>query len=145
MRPRDENIARLVEADVAVHAEPENQQIESARASDRLLVAPAFGAEIARKPIEEVDAPRVERDTIEEVAPHERAVASRIVPREADEFIEVERGDLRKIKPLVPMHPHQLRVQPDRCSARRQSEDCVRLGVEHMGDGFRGRAAQTVI
>ena len=46
VRARDELVARLVEADVAVGADAEQLEIDAARRLDRRFVALAFGVEI---------------------------------------------------------------------------------------------------
>src|SRR5206468_9605930 len=76
MRARDEGDVGLVEPDVPVGPEPEDQQIDAARARDGAFVAGAHGGEIARRAVEEMDAPARQVDVVEEVTLHERAVRS---------------------------------------------------------------------
>ena len=69
MRARDERACRLVEADVAVDAEPEDLQVDAAGARDRALVAMRIRADRdpARRAVQKVDAARRQVDAIEQM------------------------------------------------------------------------------
>ena len=126
MRARDERPGRLVEADVAVHAEPEDLQVDAAGAFDRALVAIAFALDLppgADGAVQKVDAAGRQVDVIEQVLLHERAVAPRIVRADAEELVEVERRRAAEIGAAGGVVLRELAIQRDRRPARRQPED----------------------
>jgi hypothetical protein len=59
---------------------------------------------------------------------HEVVIALRMVHRQADVLVEIERRDAREVELLLLMQPHQLLIQP---------EHGVGLGVEQFRDDVR--------
>src|SRR4051812_48984659 len=99
MGPGLKRVSRLVEADMAVGAEAEDHQIDAAGALDRALEARAFPVGVPDRPVKEVNLLPRNVDMVEQVAVHERTIASRIGRIDAEEFVEIEGGRRRKIEP----------------------------------------------
>ena len=92
MGVRAQTLGRLVEADVAVGADAENLQIDAAGRGDRRFVAPALRLQVGSAAVEHADVGGIDRDVIEQLRLHERAIAARVIAVEAGELIEVERA-----------------------------------------------------
>ena len=56
--------------------------------------------------------------SIEQLNVHEVAVTLRMRRSETDVFVQVKRGDLRKVQAFVAMHSNQLGINSKRCAAR---------------------------
>src|SRR4029079_12499863 len=91
VRARDQRARRLVETDVAVHAQSEDLQADAPRPLDRALVAAAFPFDIVGHAVQKLNPAARQVDAIEEMALHERAIAARIARRETEKLVEVER------------------------------------------------------
>src|SRR5689334_15096390 len=98
MRPGRQRRRGLVEADVAVAADPEDLQIDPAGLQDRGLEALALGFEIGGAPVEEMNRSRPHIDMPEQVLAHVGAIAAGMLRIEADELVEIEGCDLRVIR-----------------------------------------------
>src|SRR5262245_61935776 len=122
MRGGDQRRPRLVEADVPVHAEAEDLQIDSAGAGNRVFVTHALGLRIRRSPVQKIDAPGGDVDAIEQMPAHEGVVAARILRCDAPEFVEVERRRLTKIDEAFSVQSSEFSIEWDRCASRRQTE-----------------------
>ena len=84
---RGEAGAGLVEGDVAVLADARHEQVDAAGSLDLGLVLDALGLEVGRVAVQDVDVAGVDVHVREEVLPHERVVALRVVPRDADVLV----------------------------------------------------------
>lgn len=93
-RPRRQAGPGLIEGDVAVLADAAEEQVDAAGRLDLLLVLHALGLEVRRVAVQDVHVVRPDVDVREEVLPHERVVAFRVVPRDADVLILWETGDV---------------------------------------------------
>ena len=139
MRGGDQRRARLIEADVTVRAKSENQQIESASASDLPLVAEAFRLRVGGGAIQKVNLARRQVDVIEQVTLHERAIAARIGRREPDEFVEVEGRGPAEVHGSGVEQRTEFRVESNGRAAGGQPEDQPRIGRHAPGDVARQR------
>jgi hypothetical protein len=83
-----ERRAGLIEADVAVAAEAEEREIESAGSGDVAFVL------FRRVCVREMRVRRIEVDVIEEMLLHVAEVAARMFARQAGVLVEVERRDV---------------------------------------------------
>src|SRR5439155_6749774 len=108
------------------------------------LVAQALARDIARGPVEKMDAPRRHVDVTEEMPLHERAIAARIGSPQAEELVEVERDRARKVGAAGAMQPHDLAVQRNRCPAGRQSQHEMPVPRELPRDVTRQHARDRV-
>jgi hypothetical protein len=70
----------------------------------------------------------------EEMLVHEIVVALRMVHRQTDVFVEIERRHPREIELLLLVQPHELLIQTEGRGTRRHAEHGVRLGVEQFRD-----------
>jgi hypothetical protein len=118
---------RLVEADVPVHPQPKDLQIDAAGAVDRAFVAAAFPLHVAGRAVQEMYPARRQVDVIEQLGLHESAITAWIARVEADEFVEVEGRGAAEIGAAETVQPDQLAIQRDRRSAGRQAENHRRL------------------
>ena len=73
-------------------------------------------------------------DSVEEVLAHEVVIADRVVVRQADVLVQVERAHPGEIHPLRLTRLDQALVDPDRCRARGQAEHQVGLAIERRED-----------
>ena len=55
-----------------------------------------------------------------------------------DVFVEVERGDLRKIEPVLAVHADEFAVRPQRRAARREPEHTIGFRAHELRDDLRG-------
>lgn len=86
--------AGLVERDVPVLSDASQEELDSADGLDRRLVPRAFGYEIWRVSVENVDLRRGDVDMREELAEHEGMVGLRVVLRQPDIFVHVKGDDM---------------------------------------------------
>ena len=73
-------------------------------------------------------------DRPEQVPAHERAIAVRIRRRQADEFVEVERGRVEEIDQAGAMQPHQLAVEGNGRPTGRKTEHQPRIAGKAARD-----------
>ena len=76
---------------------------------------------------------------------HEVVVALGMVLLQAHVFVEIERGDLREVEPLVLVHSCQLLVEPQGRAPGWQSEHGVGFGIERLGDSRGGSRTQFLV
>src|SRR4051812_7050410 len=96
---------------MAIDAEAEDLQIDSAGPLDRALVPTAFAHDVWRCALQELNAARRNVDVLEQMALHERAVGAGIVRRQAEKFIEVEGGRLAEIDSSPTVKVHEFAIQ----------------------------------
>ena len=146
MRSSRERLAWFVESDVAVHANPEQQQIQTAGGSDGFFVAFAFNIEVGRVSVQTIGSIGVEIDSREEMLGQEPSKAASLRRVEADEFIQEERGRRREVGLPCRMKTAYFRVGLNWRSTRRKAKDEIgstTKGVSHASSerstGFRCR------
>src|ERR1043165_1805640 len=125
---------------MAVLAEAEEGEAETAGAGDGALVAQALRAEIGSGAVGDVRVRLVDVDVREEMLLHVRAVAAGVLARDADVFIEVERGDVAA-GALI----NDARVHADRRAARWQSENELRILADRFDEQPCGVRRQLVV
>src|SRR5712691_224998 len=140
MRPRDQLVTRLVEADVAIGADPEDLEIDSAGRVDLAFVPLAFRVDVRGGPVEEVDAFGWQVDAVEEVPMHVLPETAAMRRADADELVEVEGRRLCKGDLARSVQPAQLRVGHHRRSSRRETQHERRTLTERGGDPSGERA-----
>ena len=89
--------AGLVEGDVTIGPNSTNEEFDAAVLFDLSFVAVAFGLEVFGIAVEDVDVRFFDVYVAEEVGPHERVVALRVLFGDADVFIHVESYDVGEI------------------------------------------------
>jgi len=130
MCPCGQHIARFVEPDVPVHAQPEQEKIESPRRGDRFFVTFAFDVWIWRNTVEAVRLAGAEIDSRQQVLRQKSPEAADVRRVETDEFIQQERRCVREVGLPCGMEPPQLGVGLDWRSARRQAEHEIRSATQ---------------
>jgi hypothetical protein len=108
---------RLVEPDVAVHAETQNLDVDAAGPRDGAFVSHALGTRIPGRAVKEVDPRRVEVHAIEQVPAHEGVIAAGIARCDTQKLVEVERDDLPKIGTAIGVESSELVVERDGSAA----------------------------
>jgi hypothetical protein len=71
VRPRDQFLARLVEADVTIGANAEQLQIDAAAAVNLPVVARTFRVQVVGGTVQEMDIRRLQVDVLEQMLVHE--------------------------------------------------------------------------
>ena len=137
MRAREQLVAGLVEADVAVGADAENLQVDAAGAGDGGLVALALRVEIARGAVEEMNPLRPQVHAVEQVLVHEGAKAARMAAVDAGEFVQVEGGRTREVR--LPSGVEAAKSRRSRRSACARSADRARASAFSRSATPRGR------
>ena len=144
VRGRDQRARRFVEADVPVEPQPENLQIDAAGFLNRSFVADAFLREIRRRAVEQMDPAGVEVDVIEQVPAHETVIAARIVAREPDELVEVERGGATEVRAACPVESNQRSIEGDGRAPGRQPQHRRWLSGQQRRHPQRERSRDTL-
>src|SRR5262245_59622699 len=130
MCPHRQVVARFVEPYMAVGADAQQLQVDTARRSDRGFVPIAFRIQIRSDAIQKMDSFSTEIHPSEEVTFHECAEASWMLAVDAGEFVEIERGGARPVGVSRRMDPAQLRVAINRGTSRCQTEYRIRFGFQ---------------
>ena len=65
------------------------------------LVRLAFGRQVGRVAVEDVDVLRQDVDVLEKVVPHKKMVRLRVIPRQVDVFVHVERSNVAERNPAL--------------------------------------------
>src|SRR4030095_16223179 len=91
-RARRERRGGLVEPEVAIAADPQELQVDSAGSTDVALIPFARASEVAASGRPKVGPPAVDVHAAEKMRVHERVERGRMRRVQADVFVEVERG-----------------------------------------------------
>ena len=118
-----------------VDSEPQNHEIDAAGALDGALVVFAFALRVASGAVQDVNPARRQIDMVEQMVPHERAIAARIDRPKTAELVEVEGGRAAEVDAARLVQPDQLPIERNRCAAGGQSKNRV---------GLLGQAARDV-
>ena len=86
--------AWLIEGDMAVRAYAPHEQIDATSSDDGFLIVLALFLEVFGITIEDMDILLLDIDTAEEIGPHEGVVALRMILREVDILVHIERDDI---------------------------------------------------
>ena len=121
---------RLVETDVAGAADAQNLEVDSSHLPDLLLVATAGGENLApvKGPIGDMDGVGRNVDMVEEMFPHEAAVALQLVGLHRPVFVEVERDNRAKGNTFFAVQTDEFVVDADRRATGRQSQHRLLAG-----------------
>ena len=144
-RARTERRAWLVESDVAVRADAQHLQVNSACLLDALLVPAAVLLNVIRHAVRHVHPTGIDVDVLEQILPHEVVVALIVFRRQTHVLVQVERGDLGEIQTLFLVHPDQLFVQAQRGAARGQTEHTVRFPANQRRHDLRSLFAHLIV
>ncbi|MPN15909.1 hypothetical protein SDC9_163245 [bioreactor metagenome] len=125
---------RLVESDMSVVTDAEQLKVDASRIADRLLVAAPLGELVLRQSVRQVRVPDVDVDFAEQMTVHVITVGVRVIRRQPDVFIEIERVGLRKIHLFCPVHLRKLGINGLHRGSGRQSEFEKRLLFDGGGD-----------
>ena len=97
MSPRHERLAWLVESDMPVHANPEQQEIQTTGCRDRLFVTFTLDIQIGCDAVEAVGSIRIEIDPRQQMLGQESSKAARLRRVETNELVEEKRRRLREV------------------------------------------------
>ena len=105
----------LVEPDVPRLPDAEDLKVDSARASDRILVAAALVVHLVatRFALRDVDVLGVDVDVGEQILPHEPPIRVDALPPHRVVLVEVERHDTAEAQPFLAMHAYELAINAD--------------------------------
>src|SRR5438105_1653024 len=131
-RARREWRARLVESDMAVLAESEEGDAETAGFGDRLFVAIAFGIEIGCGAVGDVRVFHVDVDVIEEMVTHVYAVTAGMIAGDTGVLVEIERDDLAKAGVLARTFGDDVLVHADGRAAGGEADDDAGIVADRL-------------
>src|SRR5438093_1089431 len=144
-RPGAQGAARLVECDVAIRADAQDLQVDTAAFRDALLVPLAEGGVVAGRARGNVDVVTRDVHVLEEVLVHEVVVALGVIHGQAHVFVEVERRHPREVELLLLVQPHQLLIEAEWRGSGGHAEHGIRLGVEYFDDDLCRRLAHLLV
>ena len=139
------SVSLMPSFDFAIRSEAEKGDSESSGGGNGTLVSRALDFEVGRNAIRDVRVRRLDVDVCEEVSLHEREVASRMIARDADVFIEIERHDVAKTVVLARACRLDARVHSEWRVAGRETEDDFRIGADRIEQDRGGAFRQRVI
>ena len=129
--------ARLVEADVAVVADAQQLQVDTAHVVDDLVVTLALGRGVQVGAVGQVDAGGVDVDVVKEIVVHEAPVALGILTRQTAVFVQVDGGHFRKVHVALVVPVDQLLIGAHGGAAGGQAQHAVGfhddLGRDNVG------------
>lgn len=102
--------SRLVESDMSIGTNPTQEKLNASSPLDLLLVGYALFFEILGIAIQDVNVGRVDVDVAEEVLVHERVVGLRVLARDPDVLVHVERDDIFEGDFAVLVRPDEVLV-----------------------------------
>src|SRR5687768_16344583 len=114
MRVRAQPVRGLVETDVTIRADAEDLQVDAVCVGDLRLIPAALGFEIRSPTIEHPDVRGIDRDVIEQLRLHERAIAAGLTAVDPHELIEIEGADLRPIEAIAAAALAQFAIERQR-------------------------------
>src|SRR5436190_24310625 len=103
---------------MAVRADAEDLQIDPPALDDALLVPVTEGRIVAGRAGRDADVVRRDVDVPKKMLVHETVIALRVIPVQADVFVEIERGHPREIDLHTRVDTHELLIHPERRGAR---------------------------
>ena len=130
---RSQRRAGFVEPNVAVAADAEDLQIDSAAVTDALLVISTMGGDIVDIAVRNVYVAWVDINVPKQLIVHEGMVGLRVIDRQPDVFVEIE----GPYPTPVEIHPDQLPVETQRRTASRQAEDGIGFALNQRSNGTR--------
>src|ERR1051325_6929328 len=144
-RPGAQGAPRLVERDVAVRADAQDLQVDTAAFRNALLVPLAEGRVVAGRARGNVDVVTRDVHVPEEVLVHEVVIALGVILGQAHVFVEVERRHAREVELLLFVQPYQFLIEAEWRGAGGHAEHGIRLGVEYFDDDLCRRLAHLLV
>ncbi len=115
---------------MAVGADAQDLEINATGGDDAFLIVRAGGGDIRGIAIRDVDVRRRDVDVTEEILRHEAVIGLGMLPRNADVFVQVERGDAAPVE----VHRDELAVQQDGSAAGGEAQHGVGLFCKQPGN-----------
>src|SRR5687768_8321544 len=97
---------------MTVTAETKQLNVDAAGSGNAFFIRSALGVQIFRGAVGHVSARDVDVDMPEKIFLHKIPIRLSVVCRQADVFVEVERGHAAEIESFVTMEPDQLLIKP---------------------------------
>src|SRR5699024_10610500 len=123
----------------------EQLQVNTADKVDHIIIAAAFFFGVQVGAVRQVDAVGVNVDMVEEVFMHKVPVALGVVPLKAAVFIQVDGGNLGKIKVILVVPIDELLIDADRRGTGGQAKHAVRLHDNLGRDDVGGFAGHVIV
>jgi len=113
----------LVECNVPVGSDASEEELDASGLLYLFFVLLAFGLQIGRIAVEDVDVAWIHIDVGEEMLVHEAVIAFRVVPRDANIFVHIESDHIAKRYLTSFVALHKMLVNQDWAAPSRQAQN----------------------